>query len=272
LSAHRDYKRAFETMIHPVRIQNGFTLVELAIVLVIVSVLIGSFIGTLTARIENAKKIETREELGEIKQAMMAYAFVNGSLPCPDCDVADGNCVAGDVGDGIADFNVTECKENEGAGNVPWVTLGLGRSDAWGTHYRYAVQNAYADQTTAFTLDNVPVGTGPAGTAIIQEPDFSIVTVPPGATPKNLATGVVAIIFSAGKNSYGGISEDNIARPAIPAANLDELNNDDDDQFYYIRPETTSEADIAGKEFDDIVIWISEYELKAKMVEAGALP
>ena len=28
----------------------------------------------------------------------------------------------------------------------------------------------------------------------------------------------------------------------------------------------------AGKEFDDIVIWISEFELKAKMVEAGKLP
>lgn len=253
------------------RVDSGFTLIELAVVLAIVGILLGGFISALGSRIESANKNETKDELEEIKQAMLAYAFVNGFLPCPDCAVAGGNCVAGTEADGIGDYNAgtTSCSENQGAGNVPWVTLGLGKSDAWGTRYRYSVQNEYADYNVPFTLDNA---TGPPGAINIQEPDFSVVTVPPGATAKTLANSVVAVIFSHGKNSYGGISEDNVARSGIPVANIDESNNNDDDLVYYIRPESAEGAAIAGGEFDDILIWISEYELKAKMVEAGKLP
>ena len=247
---------------------SGFTLVELAVVLVIVGLLLGGILNTLSSRIENTRKSESLEELEEIKQAMIAYAFVNDRLPCPDCDVAGGNagtCTAGEVGDGIEDINVLVCSENQDVGHVPWVTLGLGASDAWGTRYRYSVQNTYAS-TATFTLGSA------SGTAIIQEPNFATLTVPPGGAPKALANNVVAIIFSHGKNGYGGINENNTLRAAIPAVNIDELNNVDNNQFYYSRPETSSQANIAGGEFDDIVLWISEFELKGKMVQAGALP
>jgi len=245
--------------------QHGFTLIELAIVLVIVGVLVGGFISTLASRIDHTRKSETADELEDIKQAMMAYAFVNGNLPCPDCDAVGGNCLAADVNDGVADFvGGAACKEAQAAGNVPWVTLGLGRSDAWGTRYRYAVQDEYANLGAPFTIASA------AGSAEIQEPDFDVDAT--GGIPQVLADNVVAIILSQGKNGYGGISEDNVARDAVPLANIDERNNTDDNQLYYFRPETTADADIKGGEFDDIVVWISEYELKAKMVEAGALP
>ena len=60
--------------------------------------------------------------------------------------------------------------------------------------------------------------------------------------------------------------------PAIPVANVDELVNTDADSIYVTRPPTTEDATTAGGEFDDILIWLTEYELKAKMVEAGVLP
>ena len=249
--------------------QSGFTLVELAIVLVIIGVLLGGFIGTLSSRIENTRKSDTQDELEDIKQSLIAYAFVNGRLPCPDCDAVAGTCVAADVGDGVEDANGAQCKESENLGTVPWVTLGLGRGDSWGTRYRYVVQNEYADNNTDFTLSGA---TGPGGQFTIDEPNFSVVTVPPGATPKALATGVVAVIMSHGKNSYGGVNEDGAVKSAVPGANIDETENIDDDNDYYSRSETDSTANINGGEFDDIIIWISEYELKAKMVEAGALP
>jgi len=246
---------------------KGFTLIELAIVLVIIAILLGSFIGTLSSRIENTRKSDTVEELKEIKQAMMAYAFVYGYLPCPDCSTATGTCAAATAGDGIADYDAggtNLCFNAEGLGNVPWVTLGLGQSDSWGTRYRYSVQNEYADMSTPFILGSA------SGSTIIREPDFAADIT--GATPQPLANNIVAVLFSHGKNGYGGISETNVARPAIPVANIDELENTDDDQFYYLRPETEIGSAIAGGEFDDIVIWISEFELKAKMVEAGKLP
>jgi len=249
-----------------IKSQKGFTLIELAVVLVIVGILLGSFIGTLTSRINVTKKSDAVEELETIKQSMMAHAFVNGYLPCPDCDVIAGACIAALVGDGIADHDVgnNRCVLNEASGNVPWVTLGLGRGDPWSNHYRYSVQNEYANIDTAFTLNS------PSGSAIIQEPNF--VADATGATPQALANNVVAIILSHGSNGFGATSVDNQPAAAIPAVNLDELNNADDDQFYYMRPETSADATIAGKAFDDMIIWISEYELKAKMVEAGKLP
>lgn len=248
------------------RLQQGFTLIEVAVVLVIVGILLGSFIGTLTSRINITKKSNAVEELEEIKQSMMAYAFVNGYLPCPDCSVVTASCVAALVGNGVADPDVgnNRCMMDEESGNVPWVTLGLGRGDPWNNHYRYSVQAEYSNIDAAFTLNS------PAGSAKIQEPDF--VADATGAAPHDLADKVVAIILSHGSNGYGAVSEDNQLAPAVPAVNIDEINNTDNDEFYYMRPETTTDAAIAGKEFDDIVIWISEYELKAKMVEAGKLP
>ena len=252
-----------------IQANNGFTLIELAVVLVIIAIMLGSFIGTLSSRIENSRISDTANELEEIKQAMIAFAFVNGYLPCPDCNTVTGNCPAAIVADGIADYDVVanRCNEDERAGNVPWVSLGFGRSDLWGTRYRYAVQNEYADSATSFSLDGA---TGPAGSAVIQEPDF--VADATGGTPQDLANNVVAIIFSHGKNGYGGISENNVARSAVPVVNIDELENSDNDNVFYTRPATLAGATIAGGEFDDILIWLSEYELKAKMVEVGKLP
>jgi len=247
------------------KVQRGFTLIELAVVLVIVGFLLSGFIGTLATRIENTRISETIDELKEIKQAMLAFAFVNGALPCPDCEAIGGGCLVADVGDGRADpIAGGVCTVGTDAGNVPWVTLGLGRSDAWGTRYRYAVQSEYADITSPFTV------LSSAGTGVILEPDF--VADATGAVAHDLANSVVAFIFSHGKNGYGGIGENGVAKSAIPAANIDELENTDNDANYYMRPETSAGAAIAGGEFDDLVIWISEYELKAKMVEAGQLP
>ena len=248
---------------------SGFTLIELAVVLVIVGILLGSTLSSLSSRIEYTRKNDTHIELEEIKQAMMAFAFVNGYLPCPDCSAAVGSCAAATVADGESDYDAgaSRCSVNEGVGNVPWVTLGLGRSDAWGSRYRYSVQNEYADSTTSFTLGGV---TGPPGSAIILEPDF--IADPTGAVSRTLANNIVAVLFSHGPNAYGSTDENNVARAAIPAANIDELENTDGDQFYYTRPETAMGSTIAGGEFDDIVLWLSEFELKAKMVEAGSLP
>lgn len=244
---------------------KGFTLIELAVVLVIIGILLSGFIGTFASRIESTRKSETIEELNEIKLAMVAYAFVSGALPCPDCARVGGNCFAAVVGDGISDFiGGGACAVGADAGNAPWVTIGLGQSDAWGTRYRYAVQSEYANTTVPFKLDS------PAGTGTIQEPDF--VADATGATRHSLANNVVAIIFSHGKNGLGGIGENGLSKASIPVANIDEKENTDNDAVYYMRPESAPGAAIAGGEFDDYVIWISEYELKAKMVAAGKLP
>jgi len=243
--------------------QKGFTLIELAIVLVIVGVLIGSFIGSLTQRIENSRIAETEDQLEEIKTALLGYAYTNGHLPCPDCfSIFPGGCLGGGTArDGIEDRNGAFCGSNS-VGTLPWVTLGLAKSDAWGTRYRYWVDPTYSEAPpgTVFTLTTVSATLGQIDERASDD------------TIDDLADGIVAVVISHGKNAYGGITTSSIAKEAIPAANVDEGENVDLDSTFISRPPSGVGATTAGGEFDDILTWITEFELKAKMVEAGRLP
>jgi hypothetical protein len=91
-----------------------------------------------------------------------------------------------------------------------------------------------------------------------------------GNTSPILSDSAVAVIMTQGKNGYGGISVENIARPT--ASGNDEKDNLDNNLNFISRAPSKPGATTAGGEFDDMLIWISEYELKAKMVEAGVLP
>jgi prepilin-type N-terminal cleavage/methylation domain-containing protein len=244
------------------RKQNGFTLIELAIVLVIIGVLIGSFIGTLGARIDTTRRAEAKADLEVIKTALLGYAFSSGGpyLPCPctsDCD-ADAFDPAVQPGQEDREDNGS-CTAGAAVGYLPWGTLGLKPADSWNTLYRYWVDLDFSDSNAGNEFDLADVGSGKIKTRN-----------PKGTTTPLVASNVVAVVFTQGKNSYGGLSvADGEARPAIPAANVDELDNADANSEFVSRPPTDVGASTAGGEFDDIVYWISDYEIKARMVEAG---
>ena len=249
------------------RQQHGFTLIELAIVLVIIGVLVGSFLGTLGTRIDTTRRAETREDLEIIKKALLGYAYSSGGpfLPCPcetDCDVnpdfppptepgqedRTGTSCSADVTDGYL-------------GYLPWGTLGLKPGDQWNTLYRYWVDPDFSNNAIASVFDLSDTGNGEIRTRSSN-----------GGTTPLVAGNVVAIIFTHGKNTYGGVSVDGVSRPAIPAGNVDEANNADTNSEFIDRIPTEAGATTPGGEIDDIVVWISDYELKARMVEARILP
>ena len=232
--------------------QSGFTLIELAVVLVIMGVLAGSVISTLGARIGNVARAETKKELEQIKQALIGYALVNKRLPCPD-NPADTDADGLSDGDGLSEAT---CNSTADDGSLPWVTLGLGSGDAWGNRYDYFVYNAYS-------MTDILLGGASGGEATIKT---NI-----NGTETDLANNVVAVIYSRGKNSLGAVGTNAAFRSTIPAAeHVDELENADKDKTFFSRPPTADES--ATDIFDDVVVWISAYELKAKMVEAGVLP
>lgn len=234
--------------------QSGFSLIELAIVLVIIGMLVGSILGTLGARIENARISETKDALDEIKLALYGFAMSQTPvrLPCPDIS-----------NDGVEDFDPldsTQCASFEVAANLPWATLGIQRGDAWASTYSYWVADKYS------TTDGFGLCTDATG-------DGRILDSAAGAT---ISDNVAAVIFSHGKNQYGSIGLDNAARTNSPggASYADEDENTDDNKVFVSRPVTTvgslAESTIPVV-YDDILEWISEYELKGMMVKSGLL-
>lgn len=239
--------------------QAGFSLIELAVVLVIIGILISGFIGTLGSRIDTTRQIETNETLEMIKVSLYGHAMAKLNplgvvrLPCPDV-----------TNDGREDFNPldpTKCAVLTRYGNLPWVTLGIKRGDAWSSTYSYWVADEYSN-TAGFALATDASGTGQVRDAALAG--------------NVISSNVAAVIFSHGKNQFGSIGLDNMARAAAPVAGAqyaDERENTDTDAvapvLFVSRPVTSDDAPIV---YDDILIWISEYELKGRMAQAGALP
>jgi prepilin-type N-terminal cleavage/methylation domain-containing protein len=230
-------------------LEKGFSLIELAVVLVIIGILIGSFIGTLGSRIDSTRRIETKAALDDIRTTLYGYAMSQSPvrLPCPDID-----------NDGVEDVTAGQCDVLTTHGNLPWATLGIARGDAWSSTYSYWVADKYSN-TAGFNLTTDATGDGQ-----IEDGSGNVIS-----------NNVAVVIFSHGKNQYGSIGLDDSARPAVPAgaAYNDERENQDTDAvapvLFISRPVTDVSAPVI---FDDILAWISEYELKGRMVQAGVLP
>ena len=135
------------------RSQSGFTLVEIAIVLLIVTILLGYTVALFPRQQQLKQYRALNLEMDRVVEAIIGFAQVNGRLPCP--------AIPDSVG--IEDYDDTNddgC-DNYG-GFVPVNTLGLdGRLnddslllDPWGNPYRYYVTdndfgaNGLSDFTT----------------------------------------------------------------------------------------------------------------------------
>ena len=224
---------------------KGFTLIELAIVLFILGLLLGTILPPLSAQVEQREREKTQSQLDEIKAVIFGYVLRNGYLPCPDID-----------NDGVEDRNAgipDECLS--AVGNLPWVDLGVEGTDAWGNNFIYAVDVDYADRGVGSD------GAGPCtdttlnvSFALCSEGNITILDSAGGA---NVATNIPAIVVSMGKN--GSIVSEHTAH---------ELENTDGDLTFVYKD--YSKDDVLG--FDDMLIWISPHILRTKMLNAGILP
>ena len=70
-------------MIFATRSQQGFTLVELAIVMLIMGLVIGGLAMPLAVQRENARIRDGQAQLDAVLDAVEGFALVNGYLPCP---------------------------------------------------------------------------------------------------------------------------------------------------------------------------------------------
>ena len=229
------------------RKQHGFTLIEMTMVLVILSLLLGGLMAPMSTQLENNHRWETKRQLEKINEALLGYVLVHGYLPCPDTsnDGREERVSSGCFGQGVSDE-----KGGKGGkvwhGTLPWINLGVGKQDAWNSRFTYAVSERFTDAR------NTPL------------PAFSLETE--GAI--QVVHGVdrtPALVLSHGANLQGGMSIHGLARD-MPTS-LTELENSDGNARFEFAPYSND----SRQGFDDQMVWVSPYILKNRLLLAGRL-
>jgi prepilin-type N-terminal cleavage/methylation domain-containing protein len=268
---------------------HGFTLIELAVVLLILGVLLAGILIPFTTQIELRRVAETQKTLVEIRDALIGFAAANGRLPCP--------AAAG--GDGQESFVPGGNEINGNCSNflngfVPGAVLGIGPTDsagyvldAWNNRIRYAVSNddKIPSGTAAPTpparpnIDFTGLGTAPSSSGEMRnvgmpalKPNLRVCSTAPTSPAiscllgRSLIDNAVAVVYSTGPNASradpGGFRIDENANPNP---------NVDDNNRTFVSHDRAGENSPNG-EFDDLVIWLSPNILYARMIAAGRLP
>lgn len=240
---------------------HGFTLTELAVVLMIVALLLGGLLVPLGTQQEIEKRKATATQLNTIREALLSYVLINGQLPCPDHD----NDPAA-AGYGIEDagcHNWTGAGEPTTEGFLPWKTLGVSEFDAWGSawqnaadprlgHWRYRIERDYADSTRLTTLI-MKVSLAPCDDANSPFPkDCLAIINTAGQALYAVKERPIALVYSSGPN---GIADG---------------HNDSYEANKALTP--TYQADTPTANFDDQLIWFTRNSLVGALVAVGKLP
>jgi prepilin-type N-terminal cleavage/methylation domain-containing protein len=223
----------------PQRHETGFTLVELAIVLVIVALLASGLMVGIAAQRNAAETIDAQRQLENIRETLTGFALTHGRLPCP----ALPNLASSDAGVGVEN-----CAQPHGV--LPWVTLGLPEVDPWGRRFTYYAHGSFtaavpSGALASFTLDTV-------GNANVKASSGS---------SGNVASDLPAVVVSHGSRGAGAWQPNGTQLPGVSG---DEAENADADLTFISRTQDGN--------FDDLVTWIVPSILKSRMVAAGRLP
>ncbi|MDO9357414.1 MAG: prepilin-type N-terminal cleavage/methylation domain-containing protein [Polaromonas sp.] len=261
---------------------RGFSLIEIALVLVIVGLALGGIVAALGPQLDNKNVKDTQDKMKQVSEALVAFTIANRRLPCPASAASGGDEQRiGTVGQ-CANFN---------DGFVPARTLGLERDtngflqDAWGFGIRYAVtQITYTGsgnapvsinctgtcypftQTNgirnAYYLSGVPATVQPAAASLQQvcASSTGITATACGAAAANQISQAAFVIWSTGRNGA-----------QLPGGNgADEAANLNGNTVYVYHPRTETGA--TNGAFDDLMSWQTAAELFLNMTRVGVLP
>lgn len=222
-------------------LHDGFSLIEVAIVLLVLALLLGSLLPALSIQVEQSERKKAHETLNQAREALIGFAMTNGRLICPDCRDNTGGCASVTANDGQEDRVNTPEVCATAIGNLPWVDLGVPEKDPWDSRYTYQVTTAFADDPPpSFTLA-----------------DNGNITVKDAAGGADIAQNIPAIIISHGSNGK-----------ILPPGSAQEIENTDGDTIYVLKIYSRDPI----LEFDDLVTWISPSVLRNRMVVSGQLP
>lgn len=251
-------RRSFGSSKNGVPSSSGFSLIEMAMVLLIVGLLLNGLLVAIGESNTNRLRTDANTQLEQIREALYGFAQINGRLPCPANTTSAGT---------EHPVNGGTCTNSSGF--IPGVQLNIQGSydaqgllvDPWGNPYRYAVSTLVIGGsqifTTSTTLQNWFSGTAATSGTWLCVSD----TVNCGAVA--LATMVPAIVYSLGASPA--------TTPAKQAENLGGtlggLAVAGDREFV-----DAQYSDDSVEFFDDLLVWLSPSILTSRLVSAGKLP
>ena len=116
--------------------QRGFTLIEMAMVILLIGLIVSGGLFALAPVLDRAKTNQTNATLDQVENALVLFAIRNSRLPCPtDGSLTSGNTYGVEIPQGGGSCTVAAANAI-----IPWKSLGLDESysnDAWGHRLSY---------------------------------------------------------------------------------------------------------------------------------------
>lgn len=242
------------------RLNNtGFTLAEMAIVVLLIGIMLTLGLGILKSQADSAAYSATAKKQAVLKDAMVTFLRNNWRLPCPDTNVTPPGPDGTENRIGAV---TTACTSNFGV--IPYATLGLPREmalDGWGNYMSYHVPflPVANDWTRTANFNPAALGT------------LTVNSAP--ATP--ITTNAMAIIVSHGKNGYGAYTvkgtRNVLPTTADPLALNEQENTNAVANLVYFKREYTDAPAAVGGAFDDVVMFLQTEDLLTPLRSDGSL-
>jgi prepilin-type N-terminal cleavage/methylation domain-containing protein len=259
---------------------KGFTLVEMSIVLVLLSLMAGGGLHALNAHIQHKREAVTQERFKEARSAVLHFIQVYGRLPCPSVEVEAKEQKK--LGGWESKKSNGQCLRYDGF--LPAQALGMSESDDQGfavdgwdrraNRIRYAVaQTMYSGRDSGgcsaqdsgekdvsevivsarseFPLANLYWGKG--SSEPLKRFGLCVCSMYRCADSKGISA--AAVIYTLGENAY-------MTRAEIDG-HEDEIENLNQDRLFVAHTPTV--------QFDDHLIWISSEMVWGALLEAKML-
>jgi prepilin-type N-terminal cleavage/methylation domain-containing protein len=195
---------------HPHLGRSGFTLIELSVVLMIMSIILAGVLSFMAEKTDADKYKETERRMEVVEKALAGFLAENGRLPCPGL-LADtpgaatfGKAARNATTDYLCDSSIAAMDEPAGSGNttgvVPTKTLQISDEyafDAWGRRINYNMQekcNGALNDATSLSIHDFN-----NDTAGYCNEMYNILNTS-GGSVKDTA---IYVLVSYGKNGHG---------------------------------------------------------------------
>jgi len=251
--------------------KTAFSLVELSVVLVIISILVVGTIQVSVTTSRNSKYQITKQRIEAIYQAMGNYLLANAKLPCPASIIA---LKASDTNYGLAGTTDGDCNDGAGVylgdsvgnsdhlvyGMVPTKTLGLPSEigeDGFGNKFTYIL-------AIGFSEDDISSSSTGFGSMSTYTGLISVQESLDGTNYLVNSNDAAFVIISHGANGYGAFGANSSSQSSTSGSSDDEQSNfgssftsvgaNDTATFYSTDSKFVSRGD-SDETFDDILFY-----------------